>query len=115
MHADTWWRGNYVCFLYPRADLRSQTISRCLEKLGKQSLQQGFFKKYLDWLVKAENDGCNVKGYYAWSSTDCYSWINGYEKRYGLIYVDFNDPERKRTPKKSYYWFKDYINEHTEK
>ena len=28
---------------------------------------------------------------------------------------DFNDPERKRTPKKSYYWFKEYINEHTEK
>ena len=74
-----------------------------------------FMKKYLDWLVKAENDGCNVKGYYAWSSTDCYSWINGYEKRYGLIYVDFNDPARKRTPKKSYYWFKEYINEHTEK
>ena len=46
----------------------------------------------------------------------CYisSWINGYEKRYGLIYVDFNDPERKRTPKKSYYWFKQYIEDHTE-
>ena len=73
-----------------------------------------FMKSYLDWLIKAENEGCNVKGYYAWSSTDCYSWINGYEKRYGLIYVDFSDPQRRRIPKKSYYWYRDYIVEHTE-
>ena len=73
-----------------------------------------FMKSYLDWLIKAENEGCNVKGYYAWSATDCYSWINGYDKRYGLIYVDFNDPARPRIPKQSYYWFRDYIKEHTE-
>lgn len=73
-----------------------------------------FLKSYIDWMIKAENEGCNVKGYYAWSHTDCYSWINGYEKRYGLIYVDF-DGDLKRKPKKSYYWFRDYISEHTEK
>jgi len=72
-----------------------------------------FMESYLDWLVKAENDGCNVKGYYAWSTTDCYSWINGYEKRYGLIYIDFENNLR-RIPKKSYYWFKKYISNHTE-
>lgn len=72
-----------------------------------------FLQGYLDWLVKAQNDGCNVQGYYCWSATDCYSWINGYEKRYGLIYVDF-DGDLKRIPKKSYYWFRDYIKEHTE-
>lgn len=73
-----------------------------------------FLEGYLDWLVKAQNDGCNVVGYYVWSTTDCYSWINGYQKRYGLVYVDFDDPERKRTPKNSYYWYKSYIEEHTE-
>ena len=73
-----------------------------------------FIRSYLDWLIRAQNEGCNVKGYYAWSTTDCYSWINGYEKRYGLIYVDFDDPGRRRIPKKSYYWYKNYIEEHTE-
>jgi len=73
-----------------------------------------FMKGYLDWLVKAENEGCNVKGYYAWSTTDCYSWINGYEKRYGLVYIDYESEDLKRIPKDSYYWFKDYIKEHTE-
>ncbi|MCF0112338.1 MAG: glycoside hydrolase family 1 protein [Erysipelotrichaceae bacterium] len=72
-----------------------------------------FLQSYCDWLVKAQNDGCNVCGYYTWSSTDCYSWINGYQKRYGLIYVDY-DNDCKRTPKKSYYWYKNYIKEHTE-
>lgn len=73
-----------------------------------------FIKSYLDWLIKAENEGCNVKGYYAWSTTDCYSWINGYEKRYGLIFIDYEN-DLKRIPKDSYYWYKDYIIEHTEK
>lgn len=72
-----------------------------------------FLESYIDWLVKAQNDGCNVVGYYAWSNTDCYSWINGYKKRYGLIYVDF-DGDLRRIPKKSYYWYKDYIQAHTE-
>jgi len=73
-----------------------------------------FMKGYLDWLVKAQNDGCNVKGYYAWSTTDCYSWINGYQKRYGLVFVDYQSEDLKRTPKDSYYWYKEYIKEHTE-
>lgn len=71
-----------------------------------------FMRSYLDWLIKAENDGCNVRGYFAWSATDCYSWINGYEKRYGLIYVDFDT--LKRIPKQSYYWYRDFIRDHTE-
>ena len=73
-----------------------------------------FMNGYLDWMIKAYNEGCNVKGYYAWSTTDCYSWINGYEKRYGLVYIDFNSKELKRLPKDSYYWYKQYIQEHTE-
>lgn len=60
---------------------------------------------YIDFMFKAMEDGCDVRGYYAWSSMDLYSWVNGYEKRYGLVRVDF-DNDNKRIPKKSYYWFK---------
>ena len=35
---------------------------------------------------------------------DVLSWSNGYNKRYGLFYVDYND--QKRYPKKSAYWYK---------
>ena len=63
---------------------------------------------YIDYMLKAMEDGCNVRGYYAWSTMDLYSWVNGYEKRYGLVRVDFDDHNR-RYPKKSYYWYKDVI------
>ena len=58
-----------------------------------------------------KKEGCNVLGYYAWSTMDLYSWVNGYEKRYGFVRVDF-DHDNKRTPKKSYYWFKNLIEEY---
>lgn len=66
---------------------------------------------YIDYMFKVMGDGCNVQGYYAWSTMDLYSWVNGYEKRYGLVQVDFDD-NNKRYPKKRYYWFKKLIEEH---
>lgn len=66
---------------------------------------------YIDNMIKARKDGCNVLGYYAWSTMDLYSWVNGYEKRYGLVRVDFDNNER-RIPKKSWYWYRDLIAAH---
>ena len=43
---------------------------------------------------------------------DLYSWINGYKKRYGLVRVDYEDGLLRRIPKKSYYWYRDFITEH---
>lgn len=71
------------------------------------------FEQFLKYMLQAKEEGVNVKGYYHWSTMDLYSWINGYEKRYGLVRVDFEN-NFKRTPKKSYYWFKDYINQYSE-
>jgi len=65
-------------------------------------------QEFIDWMLKAKTDGANVKGYYAWSTMDLYSWVNGYKKRYGLVYIDFNN-DNKRIPKKSYYWYQALI------
>lgn len=64
--------------------------------------------KFLNYLLKAKKEGVHVQGYYHWSAMDLYSWINGYEKRYGLIRVDFAK-DLALTPKKSYYWYRDFI------
>lgn len=64
--------------------------------------------EFISYMFKAKQEGVNVKGYYAWSTMDLYSWVNGYEKRYGLIRVDY-DNSLKRIPKKSYYWYQDLI------
>ncbi|WP_214716132.1 GH1 family beta-glucosidase [Exiguobacterium sp. s151] len=56
----------------------------------------------------AVEQGVNVAGYYAWSAIDLLSWLNGYKKQYGFIYVDHaNGLARKK--KKSFYWYKDII------
>ena len=65
-------------------------------------------EEFIDWMRKAKAEGCNVNGYFIWSTMDLYSWINGYEKRYGLVYIDFENDNR-RIPKKSYYWYQDKI------
>ena len=63
-----------------------------------------YVTKYLDYVLKAIDEGVNVQGYYIWSLMDVLSWSNGYNKRYGLFYVDYKD--QKRYPKKSAYWYK---------
>lgn len=64
-----------------------------------------YIKQHLEALSDAITDGANVKGYFLWSLMDVFSWSNGYEKRYGLFYVDFET--QKRYPKKSAYWYKE--------
>ena len=61
------------------------------------------------FVFAAIDDGCNVKGYTAWSLLDNFEWALGYSENFGIHRVDFNDPERTRTPKKSAAWFKTLI------
>ena len=63
-----------------------------------------YVMQHLQAVLQAIEEGVNVKGYYIWSLMDVLSWSNGYNKRYGLFYVDYKD--QKRYPKKSAYWYK---------
>lgn len=67
-----------------------------------------YLKGYVHWIDKARAEGVDVRGYFVWSSLDLYSWINGYAKRYGLVYVDY-DRGCARTAKDSWYWYRDMI------
>lgn len=63
-----------------------------------------YIKQHLEAILRAKTEGVVVKGYFVWSLMDVLSWSNGYNKRYGLFYVDFDT--QNRYPKKSAYWFK---------
>ncbi|XP_047004486.1 myrosinase 1-like [Schistocerca americana] len=61
-----------------------------------------YYTAYLSEMVKAVNeDGVDVIGYVAWSLMDNFEWATGFTIRYGIHHVDFDDPDRKRTPKAS--------------
>lgn len=71
-----------------------------------------YLKKHVQAMQEAITDGCDVIGYCAWSFTDLLSWLNGYKKRYGFVYVDRDDDSQRtldRIPKKSYYWYQHVI------
>ncbi|XP_030956637.1 beta-glucosidase 40-like isoform X2 [Quercus lobata] len=59
-------------------------------------------------LAAIKNDGCNVRGYFAWSLMDNWEWAAGYTSRFGLYFVDYKD-KLKRYPKDSVTWFKQFL------
>lgn len=62
-----------------------------------------YIREHLEAVHDAISDGADVRGYFLWSLMDIFSWSNGYEKRYGLFYVDYES--QKRYPKKSAHWY----------
>lgn len=66
-----------------------------------------YIRDHLKWCKKAVEEGVNLKGYFYWSLMDNFEWAFGYTKRFGLIYVHY--PTLERIPKKSFYWYQNYI------
>ncbi|NXX91071.1 LPH hydrolase, partial [Centropus bengalensis] len=69
-----------------------------------------YYKTYIDEALKAYKlDGVNLRGYNAWSFMDNFEWLNGYDPRFGLHQVDFDNPNRPRTPKRSAVYYAEII------
>jgi beta-glucosidase len=64
-------------------------------------IREDYLFAHLAATKRAIEAGANVKGFFYWSLLDNYEWAEGYEKRFGLVHVDFNTLER--TPKSSYH------------
>ncbi len=64
-------------------------------------IRKDFLFAHLAATKQAIEDGANVKGFFYWSLLDNYEWAEGYEKRFGLVHVDFDTLAR--VPKSSYH------------
>jgi len=36
----------------------------------------------------------DLRGYFCWSFLDNFEWAEGYQKRFGLVYVDYGTQQR---------------------
>lgn len=66
-----------------------------------------YLDAHLGAVADAIAEGVDVRGYYTWSLIDNFEWAEGYTQRFGLVYVDYET--QRRTPKRSYAWFRDLI------
>jgi beta-glucosidase len=48
-----------------------------------------------------------VRRYCVWSLLDNFEWELGYDKRFGIVHVDFDT--QARVPKRSALWYRDFI------
>lgn len=63
--------------------------------------RSAYLDAHLDSVKRAIAEGVPLNGYFIWSLLDNYEWALGYEKRFGLVHVDFDTLVR--TPKASYH------------
>jgi beta-glucosidase len=66
-----------------------------------------YLEGHIDALESARAQGADVRGYYVWSFLDNFEWEYGYEKRFGIVFVDFDT--QARIPKRSALWYRDRI------
>ncbi|KAL9264734.1 Beta-glucosidase 17-like protein [Drosera capensis] len=74
----------------------------------KDYLRVRYHELHLAYLLKAINEGVNVKGYLVWSLFDDFEWYDGYIYRFGLVFIDFNNGLT-RYKKYSAVWFKEFL------
>ncbi len=66
-----------------------------------------YFQRHLQVVQQAVAQGVAVRGYFAWSLMDNFEWAAGYQRRFGLVHVDFETQQRRM--KDSGLWFRDFL------
>lgn len=57
-----------------------------------------YIQKQVDGVWRAIQDGVDVRGHMYWSLLDNYEWALGFEKRFGLVEINYQTLERKIRP-----------------
>ncbi len=66
-----------------------------------------YLREHLQNVHRAITDGIPIKGYFLWSLLDNFKWIDGFQIRFGIVYVNYST--LKRTPKLSAEYYRNCI------
>ncbi|OLO29517.1 beta-glucosidase [Streptomyces sp. MNU77] len=72
-----------------------------------------YLEEHLAACARAVGKGAPLAGYFAWSLMDNFEWAYGYDKRFGLVHVDY--ATQHRTVKSSGRRYAELVREHTER
>lgn len=67
----------------------------------------GYLRDHLRACAEAVAAGVDLQGYFVWSLLDNFEWAYGYDKRFGIVHVDYRT--QRRTPKSSARWYAEVI------
>ncbi|MCM1498789.1 MAG: GH1 family beta-glucosidase [Clostridium sp.] len=79
----------------------------CLDGKVHDTYRIDYTHRYLKEFMRAGEEGVPLMGYLHWSLLDNFEWAEGYNQRFGLVYVDY--ATQQRIVKDSGYWFRDVI------
>jgi beta-glucosidase len=66
-----------------------------------------FIQDHLAAVADARRAGVDIRGYFVWSLLDNFEWAYGYDRRFGIVRVDY--ATQQRTRKASFYWYQQFI------
>jgi beta-glucosidase len=66
-----------------------------------------YLHQHLEAAARAIRDGASLAGYYLWSLLDNFEWGWGYQKRFGIVFVDFGT--QRRIPKSSARFYSEVV------
>ena len=66
-----------------------------------------YIASHINALANAMSQGVRMGGYMVWSLLDNFEWASGYEKRFGIVHVDY--ATQARTLKDSALWYRDFL------
>jgi beta-glucosidase len=66
-----------------------------------------YLHSHLQAAARAVRDGASLAGYFVWSLLDNFEWAWGYQKRFGIIFVDFGT--QRRIPKSSARFYSEVV------
>ena len=71
------------------------------------SQRTDYIARHIEAVGQAMQQGVRMAGYMVWSLLDNFEWASGYEKRFGIVHVDYET--QVRTPKDSAIWYQRFL------
>ncbi|NER83902.1 MAG: family 1 glycosylhydrolase, partial [Leptolyngbya sp. SIO1D8] len=80
-------------------------VTDCGEVLDLDRIH--YLRQYLQSAHRAISEGYPLRGYFLWSLMDNFEWAYGYDRRFGITYIDY--ATQQRLPKASFHWYQNCV------